>query len=278
MSLVTMKELLKRAEEKNIAVGAFNVANMEMLIGAITAAEKLNTPIIIQIAESRLAYSPLYMIAPMMVEAARKASVPVAVNFDHGKTRENIGEALRYGFTSVMFDGSALPLEDNISKTNEVAAMAKKNGATVEAELGVLCGNEGDGDVQKSLYTKPDDAVLFAEKTDIDCLAVAIGNAHGKYVKTPNLQFDILKEIHERVDLPLVLHGGTGISPGDFRKCISLGIRKINIATANFEACMTGAFNLFEGDGPRNYFTMNEAMVESVRETVENHIRIFSFI
>jgi fructose-bisphosphate aldolase class II len=278
MSLVTMKELIKRAEEKNIAVGAFNVANMEMLIGAVTAAEKLNTPIIIQIAESRLAYSPLYMIAPMMVEAAKKASVPIAVNFDHGKTGENILKALEYGFTSVMFDGSSLSLDENIRETNAVAAVARNFGATVEAELGVLSGNEGEGDVAKSLYTKPGDAVLFADKTDIDCLAVAIGNAHGKYVKTPNLQFDILKEIHERVDLPLVLHGGTGISPEDFQKCISLGIRKINIATANFEACMTGAFNLFEGEGPRNYFTMNEAMVESVRETVENHIKIFSFM
>ena len=278
MSLVTMKELIKRAEEKNIAVGAFNVANMEMLIGAITAAEKLNTPIIIQIAESRLAHSPLYMIAPMMVEAAKKASVPVAVNFDHGKTVENISEALKYGFTSVMFDGSSLSLEDNIKETNAVSKVARGFNATVEAELGVLSGNEGEGDVAKSLYTNPDDAVLFAKETDIDCLAVAIGNAHGKYVKTPNLQFDILKEIHERVDLPLVLHGGTGISPEDFRKCIGLGIRKINIATANFDACMTGAFNLFEGDGPRNYFTMNEAMVESVRETVEKHIKIFSFM
>ena len=278
MSLVTMKELIKRAEEKNIAVGAFNVANMEMLIGAITAAEKLNTPIIIKIAESRLAHSPLYMIAPMMVEAAKKASVPVAVNFDHGKTVENISEALKYGFTSVMFDGSSLSLEENIKETNAVSKVARGFNATVEAELGVLSGNEGEGDVAKSLYTNPDDAVLFAKETDIDCLAVAIGNAHGKYVKTPNLQFDILKEIHERVDLPLVLHGGTGISPEDFRKCIGLGIRKINIATANFDACMSGALNLFEGDGPRNYFTMNEAMVESVRETVEKHIKIFSFM
>ncbi len=276
MALVTMKELLDRASEHNIAVGAFNVANMEMLIGAVTAAEKQKTPIIIQVAESRLAFSPLYLIAPMMVEAARKAGVPVAVNFDHGKTLENIGEALKYGFTSIMYDGSSLPMEDNIKKTNECAALARKYGATVEGELGVLAGNEGMGDVAASLYTKPSDAVSFSREADIDCLAVAIGNAHGKYVKTPNLQFDILKEIHERVDKPLVLHGGTGISPEDFQKCISLGVRKINIATANFEACMEGALNLADSEGPRNYFTMNESMVESVRETVEKHIRIFN--
>ncbi|MCR5278190.1 MAG: ketose-bisphosphate aldolase [Lachnospiraceae bacterium] len=276
MSLVTMKELLKRASDKNIAVGAFNVANMEMLIGAITAAEKLDTPIIIQVAESRLAFSPLYLIAPMMVEAARKASVPVAVNFDHGKTLENIGEALKYGFTSVMFDGSSFSMEENVRKTNECADLASKYGATVEGELGVLAGNEGDGDVAKSLYTKPDDAVSFAKEAHIDALAVAIGNAHGKYVKTPNLQFDILKEIHERVDLPLVLHGGTGISPEDFQKCIRLGVRKVNIATANFEACLEGAMNLAGTEGPKNYFTMNEAMVECVRENVEKHINIFN--
>ncbi len=271
-----MKELLDRASENNIAVGAFNVANMEMLIGAVTAAEKQKTPIIIQVAESRLAFSPLYLIAPMMVEAARKAGVPVAVNFDHGKTLENIGEALKYGFTSIMYDGSGFPMEENIRKTNECAALARKYGATVEGELGVLAGNEGMGDVAASLYTKPSDAASFSKEADIDCLAVAIGNAHGKYVKTPNLQFDILKEIHELVDKPLVLHGGTGISPEDFQKCISLGVRKINIATANFEACMEGALNLVDSDGPRNYFTMNESMVESVRETVEKHIRIFN--
>ncbi len=276
MSLVTMKELLKRASDKNIAVGAFNVANMEMLIGAVTAAEHLNTPIIIQVAESRLSFSPLYLIAPMMVEAARKAAVDVAVNFDHGKTLDNIGEALKYGFTAVMYDGSSFDMDENIRKTNLCAALARKYRATVEGELGVLAGNEGNGDIASSLYTRPGDAARFADEADIDCLAVAIGNAHGKYVKTPDLKFDILKEIHEKVDLPLVLHGGTGISPEDFRKCIELGIRKINIATANFEACMEGALEIADAKGPRNYFTMNESMVDSVRENVEKHIRIFN--
>ena len=276
MALVTMKELLADASSKNRAVGAFNVANMEMLIGAISAAEKLNTPIIIQIAESRLLHSPLYLMAPMMVEAAKKAGVKIAVNMDHGKSEAVIKEALGYGFTAVMFDGSSLPIDENIKRTNECAALARKSGATLEAELGVLAGNEGDGDKPDSLYTKPEDAARFAKEADIDCLAVAIGNAHGKYVKTPNLRFDILEAINKNVDIPLVLHGGTGISPEDFQKCISLGVRKINIATANFEACTLGAKSLFEGKENGNYFSMNEAMVESVKENVEKHIRIFN--
>ena len=276
MALVTMKELLADASSKNRAVGAFNVANMEMLIGAISAAEKLNTPIIIQIAESRLLHSPLYLMAPMMVEAAKKAGVKIAVNMDHGKSEAVIKEALGYGFTAVMFDGSSLPIDENIKRTNECAALARKAGATLEAELGVLAGNEGDGDKPDSLYTKPEDAARFAKEADIDCLAVAIGNAHGKYVKTPNLRFDILEAINKNVDIPLVLHGGTGISPEDFQKCISLGVRKINIATANFEACTLGAKSLFEGKENGNYFSMNEAMVESVKENVEKHIRIFN--
>jgi len=275
MSLVTMKELLERASENQIAVGAFNVGNMEMLIGAIQAAEKENTPIIIQLAEGRLPFSPLYLMGPMMVEAAKKAGVPVAVNFDHGKTKENITAALTYGFTSVMFDGSSFALEENIKKTNECAALARKYGATVEAELGVLGGCEGDGE-KKIIYTKPSDAVSFAGKADFDALAIAIGNAHGNYKEAPKLQFDILKEIHEKVDKPLVLHGGTGITPEDFQKCIKYGIRKINIATANFDACTSGALSIEDGEKPINYFTLNEAMVDAVCENVRKHIKIFN--
>lgn len=275
MSLVTMKELLTRAESEKIAVGAFNVGNMEMLVGALAAAEKANTPIIIQLAEGRLPYSPLHLMAPMMVEGAKRAGVPVAVHFDHGKTKENIVNALNFGFTSIMFDGSSLPIEENIKKTNEARTVSKAFKATLEAELGTLGGSEGDKE-KKIIYTRPEDAVRFSKEADFDCLAVAIGNAHGNYKEAPNLQFDILKEIHENVDKPLVLHGGTGISPEDFQKCIKNGIRKINIATANFDACTKGALSIKDGEKPINYFTLNEAMVDAVEKNVAKHIKIFN--
>lgn len=275
MSLVTMKELLLKAESEKIAVGAFNVGNMEMLMGVMLAAEKEKTPIIIQIAESRLKHSPLFLMAPMMLEAAKKSNIPVAVNFDHGKTKENISAALNYGFTSVMFDGSGFSLDENIKKTNECASLARKLGAAVEAELGVLGGCEGDGE-KKIIYTDPEMAVKFSKEADFDALAVAIGNAHGNYKEEPKLQFDILDEISKKVDKPLVLHGGTGISPADFQKCISLGIRKINIATANFDACTKGALSLSKTGKPINYFSLNEEMVEAVKENALKHIKIFN--
>ena len=276
MAIVTMKELLERAEKNRNAVGAFNVGNMEMLIGAVTAAEKLNTPIIIQIAECRLSHSPLHLMAPMMVEAAKKSSADIAVHFDHGNTKENIGKALNFGFTSVMYDGSKLTIGENVEKTNECARLARKFGATVEAELGILGGSEAGKEGERVIYTRPDDAVYFANHADIDALAIAIGNAHGNYKEAPDLQFDILESIHKRVDKPLVLHGGTGISPDDFKRCIKGGIRKINIATANFDACTEGALSIADKEMPFNYFKLNEAMVESVRENVMKHIEIFS--
>ncbi len=276
MSLVTMKELLEQAKEKKIAVGAFNVGNMEMLLGVLSAAKLLNTPIIIQIAEARLSHSPLYLMGPMMVEAAKKTSVPVAVHFDHGKTKENIKAALNYGFTSVMYDGSSLDIEENIKNTKEIAALAKAYGATLEAELGTLGGSEGGTCDDKAICTKPSDAEYFVKNTPVDALAIAIGNAHGNYKKAPKLEFDILKEIDSRVEIPLVLHGGTGITPSDFQKCIAGGIRKINIATANFDACTNGALRLIGTDKPLTYFSLNEGMVEAVKENVMKHIKIFN--
>lgn len=276
MSLVTMKELLTRAEKSNIAVGAFNVGNMEMLLGAIKAAEEENTSIIIQIAECRLAHSPLYVMAPMMVEAAKKSKVDVAVQFDHGKTGEAITEALNYGFTSIMYDGSQCRLEDNIENTNRFTQLAGRYKASIEAELGILGGNEGCGASESIIYTNPSDAIRFANETNVDALAVAIGNAHGNYKEAPKLQFDILKEIHEGVSVPLVLHGGTGISPEDFDRCIENGIRKINVATANFDATVNGAMLHLRSDEPHSYFGLNEAMVDSVRQNVKRHIKIFN--
>ena len=231
MALVKMKDLLKRAEEKNIGCGAFSVGNMEMVKGAIRAAEELETPIILQIAEVRLKNSPLHLMGPMMVQAAKEAKVDVAVHLDHGLTFETVDKALELGFTSVMLDASTLPFEENIAKVKTVVEKAQKYGATVEAELGLVGGSE-DGSCDHGIRcTDPDDAVVYARETGIDALAVAIGNAHGNYPVAPTLAFDVLEKIHEKVDIPLVLHGGSGITDKDFQRAISLGIRKVNIAT-----------------------------------------------
>lgn len=276
MALVTMKSLLEKAMAKGQAVGAFSVGNMEMIIGAIQAAEELNTPIIIQIAEVRMKHSPLALMGPMMVSAAKAASVDIAVHLDHGLTVETVHKALEYGFTSVMFDGSHLPFEDNIKQTEEIVELAKKYGVTVEAELGLVGGSEDGSSDQGIRCTNPEDAKVFCEQTGIDALAVAIGNAHGNYPVAPTLEFKVLEEIDKKTTVPLVLHGGSGITDADFRKSITMGIHKINIATASFNNLTKNAEEYLTTEGGHNYFSLNEAMVAGVYNNVKHHILVFN--
>lgn len=276
MALVKMKDLLRRAEEKNIGCGAFSVGNMEMVRGAIRAAEELDTPIILQIAEVRLKNSPFHLMGPMMVQAAKEAKVDVAVHLDHGLTFETVDKALELGFTSVMLDASTLPFEENIARVKAVVEKARKYGATVEAELGLVGGSE-DGSCDHGIRcTDPDDAVVYARETGIDALAVAIGNAHGNYPVAPTLAFDVLEKIHEKVDIPLVLHGGSGITDKDFQKAISLGIRKVNIATASFNSLTAHVEKYMESTDKHNFFDLNEAMVQGTYENVKKHILVFN--
>lgn len=276
MALVKMKDLLRRAEEKNIGCGAFSVGNMEMVRGAIRVAEELDTPIILQIAEVRLKNSPLHLMGPMMVQAAKEAKVDVAVHLDHGLTFETVDKALELGFTSVMLDASTLPFEENIARVKAVVEKARKYGATVEAELGLVGGSE-DGSCDHGIRcTDPDDAVVYARETGIDALAVAIGNAHGNYPVAPTLAFDVLEKIHEKVDIPLVLHGGSGITDKDFQRAISLGIRKVNIATASFNSLTAHVEKYMESTDKHNFFDLNEAMVQGTYENVKRHILVFN--
>lgn len=276
MALVKMKDLLRRAEEKNIGCGAFSVGNMEMVRGAIRAAEELDTPIILQIAEVRLKNSPLHLMGPMMVQAAKEAKVDVAVHLDHGLTFETVDKALELGFTSVMLDASTLPFEENIARVKAVVEKARKYGATVEAELGLVGGSE-DGSCDHGIRcTDPDDAVVYARETGIDALAVAIGNAHGNYPVAPTLAFDVLEKIHEKVDIPLVLHGGSGITDKDFQRATSLGIRKVNIATASFNSLTAHVEKYMESTDKHNFFDLNEAMVQGTYENVKRHILVFN--
>ena len=278
MALVPMKKLLENAEQKGIAVGAFSVGNMEMVMGAVWAAEELNTPIILQIAECRLKNSPLELMGPMMISAAQNAKVDVAVHLDHGLRIETVQKALEMGFTSVMFDGSTLPLEENIKAVKQVREMADKYGATVEAELGVVGGNEGDGAAHEILCTNPDDAKLFCDETGVDALAVAIGNAHGNYPVLPNLRFQVLDDINKMVDTPLVLHGGTGITDEMFQQAIMLGVRKVNIATASFDNLAKYALEYCKPIEKANYFELSRQEALGVYENVKRHIKVFSFM
>ena len=276
MALVKMKDLLRRAEEKNIGCGAFSVGNMEMVRGAIRAAEELDTPIILQIAEVRLKNSPLHLMGPMMVQAAKEAKVDVAVHLDHGLTFETVDKALELGFTSVMLDASTLPFEENIARVKAVVEKVRKYGATVEAELGLVGGSE-DGSCDHGIRcTDPDDAVVYARETGIDALAVAIGNAHGNYPVAPTLAFDVLEKIHEKVDIPLVLHGGSGITDKDFQRAISLGIRKVNIATASFNSLTAHVEKYMASTDKHNFFDLNDAMVQGTYENVKKHILVFN--
>ena len=274
MSIVTLKELINQANAQNKAVGAFSVGNMEMILGAIRAAEETQTPIIIQIAEVRLQTSPLEIIGPMMVAAAENSSVDICVHLDHGLNYETVETALDLGFSSVMLDGSLLSYEDNIALTKKVVSLASEYGASVEAELGVVGGNEGGGKAHTIQCTDPAVAEDFCQKTGIDALAVAIGNAHGHYKVTPELRLDVLSEINNACTTPLVLHGGTGISPETFQECIRNGIRKVNIATASFDAIVRASAQNTVEKG--NYFALSQKMADFVYENVKKHIRIFN--
>lgn len=227
--LVTLKEILALAEEKQCAVGAFNTPNLECVTAVLRAAEKQNVPVIISHAELHEDVSPLAVIGPVMVQAAKAAKVPVCVHLDHCESLDYMAKALKLGFTGVMYDGSALPYEENVTNTQKAVAMARPYGSGVEAEIGTLASREGGEALAAGpVYTDPELAVKFCQETGIDALAPSFGTAHGIYKAKPVLDLERVKVIAELVKLPLVMHGGSGVSPEDYRTAIRNGIRKIN--------------------------------------------------
>ena len=230
--LISLKEILKSAESSRCAIGAYNTPNLECLLAVIGTAEKLNVPVIISHAELHEPVAPLSQIGPVMIDAAKRAKVPVCVHLDHCETLSYMEEALKMGFTGVMYDGSALPYEENRDNTKKAVAMARRFGASVEAEIGRLAAREG-GEAANAgpVYTDPDLAERFCRETEIDALAPSFGTAHGIYHAKPVLNLDLVKVIAERTGLPLVMHGGSGVSPEDYRRAIQMGIRKINYYT-----------------------------------------------
>ena len=274
--LVTGKELLLDAQKNGYAVGAFNVNNMEIVQAIIEAAEETKSPVILQASQGGLKYAGVEYIAALGQLAAKNASVPVAIHLDHGTDFTQIMKCIRYGFTSVMIDGSKYMLEENIAITKKVIEVARAVGVSVEAELGKIGGTEDDitVDEKDALYTNPEEAQRFVEETDVDFLAIAIGTAHGPYKGEPKLDFDRLKDIRERISTPIVLHGSSGVPYESLKKAISLGVSKINIDTDVRMAFAKGVSELIsknpnEYDPRKILGPAKEEMKKAVMEKME---------
>ncbi len=232
--LVTLTDILKIAEARKIAIGSFNTPNLTSLKAIISAAEELGEPVIIMHAQvhEQMGLCRMDEIAPIMLMMAEKATVPVCVHLDHGEDLDYVARGLELGFTSVMYDGSAGDTALNYANTAIAVSLASRYGASVEAEIGSMGAREsGAGGSDESIYTDPEEAKRFVEETGIDALACAFGTAHGVYLKQPKLDFPRLEKIKSLVSVPLVMHGGSGVSHEDYRRVIDLGIRKINYYT-----------------------------------------------
>ena len=271
--LVNLNEILKKAQEGHYAVGLFNTTDSDMLEAVITAAEELNSPVVIGTAEILLPYGDLKLIAPSIIAAAKRAKVPVVVHYDHGLTFDRCMEALRLGFSSVMFDGSTKDYETNLEETREIVKIAHSFGASVEGEIGHV-GNADIGDESLTdMYTTPEEAEEYVKATGVDALAIAIGTAHGVYKSKPMLNIERLKEIRAKIDTPLVLHGGSGLSDDDFKNTVKEGIAKVNIFT---DLCLAGERATKDGlEKGIGYLETRNLKVDYIKEAVKNKIRLF---
>ena len=275
MPLVTVRELLREAEKGGYAIGAFNANNMEIVQAIAEAAEAEKAPVIMQASQGAIKYAGLDYIVGMVRIAAEKSKVPIALHLDHGTSYEQVIQCIARGFTSVMYDGSKLPLEENIKITLKVLEVARPVGVSVEAELGKIMGTEDDihVDERESLFTDPEEARIFVERTGVDSLAVAIGTAHGQYKGEPKLDFERLEKIRKLVGIPIVLHGSSGVPDDAIRKAISLGVRKVNIDTNIREVFVGKIREELERDkkeiDPRKIMgPAKEAAVELIREKI----------
>lgn len=240
--LVSGKELFQAAKQGGYAVGAFNVNNMEIVQAILEAAEEEKSPVFLQASQGAIKYAGIEYIVALARTAAEKAKVPVALNLDHGTSFTQVVQCIRHGFTAVMIDGSKYPFEENIAITQKVIEIAHPCGVSVEAELGKIGGTEDDITVSdaEAVFTDPQEAAEFVERTKVDALAIAIGTAHGVYKGEPKLDFARLEKIRNAVDIPLVLHGASGVPEDAIRKAVPLGICKINIDTELRQAFTKG--------------------------------------
>lgn len=278
--LVNLNEVLIPAREKKYAVGLFNAVNLELARGIIAAAEKNRSPVIMGTAEVLLPFGPLEELSWFLVPMARRASVPVVIHYDHGLTAERCVEALKLGFSSIMYDCSTDTYEENVRKTKEMAYIAHCFGATIEAELGHVGDAEGSAEGNSVLddpakyYTDPEQALDFATRTGVDALAIAVGTAHGHYKAKPKLDFDRIEKIASLLSIPLVLHGGSGLSDSDFRTTIARGISKVNIFTDINTAAATAAGAAL-GKGKTALTDLIPGEVDAVEAAVTEKLKLF---
>lgn len=282
--LITMKAILELAEAKNIAIGAFNITSLEGIQAVLQASEEINQPVILQFAPVHEAIIPMTVIGPIMLLMAERASVPVAVHLDHGDDLSILKKALDMGFTSVMYDGSALSFEENAANTRIAVEMAGIYGASVEAEIGAMgrqefssIGEGEEGEATEGCYTDPEQAERFVKTTGVDALACSFGTVHGLYLTEPKLDFDRISQIKSRIGLPIVMHGGSGVSDQDFRKCINNGVRKINYYTYLAKAGgMHVKEKAMESEGYVYYHDVTLWGIDAMKKDVLHTIKVFS--
>ncbi|MBO7170608.1 MAG: class II fructose-bisphosphate aldolase [Clostridia bacterium] len=279
--LVNMNDVLRPAKKNQYAVGLFNAVNLELARGIINAAECTRSPVIMGTAEVLLPYGPLEEVSYYLIPMAKKASVPVVVHLDHGLSFDLCVKALDLGFTSVMYDCSTDSYEENVRKVKEMAAIAHSRGATIEGELGHVGDNEGSAEGSSHLadpsayFTDPKLAKDFVDRTGVDALAIAVGNAHGAYKLPPKLDFDRIRTIAKTVDVPLVLHGGSGLTDDDFRRAIKEGISKVNIFTDINVAAVEAQFKRFQSMD-KGLIDLIPAAVEAVKQETMEKMELFS--
>lgn len=275
--LVNLVEILNLAEEKHFAVGAFNTPNLECILAVVDTAEQLNVPVILSHAQLHEDVAPLDKIGPVMLEAARRAKVPVCVHLDHCETLDYMARALELGFTGVMYDGSTLPYAENLENTKKAVAMARGCNCGVEAELGALASREGGGaSASGPVYTDPDQAVEFCQKTGIDALAPSFGTAHGIYKSKPVLDLERVKVIAQKTGLPLVMHGGSGVSPEDYRTGIANGLRKINYYSYMSKAGTQAVKELLAREDITFFHDLALAAQKAMQADAERAMRVFA--
>ena len=277
--LVSMNELLNDAKNRRYAVGFFNAVDVEQARAVIEAAEELRAPVIIGTAEVLLPVMPLERVAEYLIPMAKKAQVPVCVHFDHGLSFDRCIKAVRLGFTSVMYDCSTAAYDENIEKVAEMVRICHSVGVTVEGELGHVGDNEGSGKLRNpsDYFTDPETAEDFVKRTAVDALAVAVGNAHGEYKLPPKLDFDRIASISEKTGIPLVLHGGSGLSDSDFHEAIKRGICKVNIFT---DIDRAGKSGIEKGiaDGAGSLSMLMPYMINEMKAVVEDKIKLFGSV
>ena len=283
--LVNLKDMLALAESKGIAVGAFNAAGLECIEAIFAAAEELDMPFVLMFAQLHEPWMHLKTIGPIMVDVAKKSPVQVCVMLDHGEDLDYLKQALDLGFTAIMYDGSTLPYEQNVENTRQAVALARRYGASVEAELGSMgrreygAGNRSGDEDETKIYTDPQMAKAFVEATGVDALACSFGTTHGIFLKAPKLDFDVVRNVRRLTNIPIVMHGASGVSTEDLHRSIDAGVSKINYYTYMDKAggaAAAEALRAIPEGRPIFFSTLMRAGREAMRRDVLGAMKVFA--